>query len=82
MRATLSKPLVCYNLFVFASTNVFRSVYTDLDIHVEMAKYARTVGNTAPLKDMIVKETNSGPEVQTNEQWAGRTDSLQQLITS
>jgi hypothetical protein len=81
MRATLSKPLVRYNLFVFANTNVFRSVYTDLDIHVEMAKYARTVGNTAPLNDMVAKETNPGPDVRTDEQWAGPTNSLQQLIT-
>ncbi|KIP10401.1 hypothetical protein PHLGIDRAFT_240805 [Phlebiopsis gigantea 11061_1 CR5-6] len=42
----------------------------DLDIHVEMVKFARRVANTAPLKDMVVKEVNPGPEVQTDEQWA------------
>ena len=41
-----------------------------------MVKYARRVANTAPLKDMIVKELNPGLEVQTDEQWAGTSDLL------
>lgn len=42
----------------------------DLDIHVEMVKFARKVANTSPMKEMLVKELNPGLEVQTDEQWA------------
>ena len=43
----------------------------DLDIHVEMAKFARKVANTSPMKEMLVKELNPGLEVQTDEQLGG-----------
>ncbi|KAJ3556842.1 hypothetical protein NM688_g1799 [Phlebia brevispora] len=40
----------------------------DLDIHTEMTKYARKLAEITPFKDMIAKEANPGPEVQTDEQ--------------
>ncbi|PSR73741.1 hypothetical protein PHLCEN_2v10431 [Hermanssonia centrifuga] len=40
----------------------------DLEIFTEMCKFARKMADIAPLKDMIVKELNPGPEVQTHEQ--------------
>lgn len=42
----------------------------DLDVHIEMAKFARKVMNTAPFSDLISKEQNPGLDVQTDEQWA------------
>ncbi|GJE87488.1 GMC family oxidoreductase [Phanerochaete sordida] len=42
----------------------------DLDIHVEMVKFARKVANTSPMKEMLVAELNPGLEVQTDAQWA------------
>ncbi|KAJ3535059.1 hypothetical protein NM688_g7031 [Phlebia brevispora] len=41
----------------------------DLDVLVEMCKFARQIANTSPFKDMVVKELNPGLEVQTDEQW-------------
>lgn len=35
-------------------------VDVDLDIHVEMVKFARKVANTAPLKDMIGEYSTRG----------------------
>ena len=46
-------------------------ITTDVDILVEMGKFARKVANTEPLKDLIASELNPGAEVQTDEQWAG-----------
>ena len=35
-----------------------------------MVKFARKVANTSPMKEMLVKELNPGPAVQTDAQWA------------
>ncbi|EKM48823.1 uncharacterized protein PHACADRAFT_214643 [Phanerochaete carnosa HHB-10118-sp] len=45
----------------------------DADMLLEATKFARSLANTSPIKDMIVKEVNPGPSVQTDEQllkWA------------
>ncbi|KAI0072987.1 alcohol oxidase [Panus rudis PR-1116 ss-1] len=50
----------------------------DGDILVEQVKFARNLANISPLKDMIVKEINPGPEVNTDAeiaQWAKRYSS-------
>ncbi|CCM01756.1 uncharacterized protein FIBRA_03822 [Fibroporia radiculosa] len=36
----------------------------DMDIFCEVVKFARKLAQTSPLKDMIVREINPGPEVQ------------------
>ncbi|EIW61651.1 GMC oxidoreductase [Trametes versicolor FP-101664 SS1] len=43
----------------------------DLQVWVEMVKFARSLRNIAPLKDMTTKELNPGPEVQTDEEIVG-----------
>ncbi|EKM59627.1 uncharacterized protein PHACADRAFT_250247 [Phanerochaete carnosa HHB-10118-sp] len=43
----------------------------DLNIHIEMLRFARKVANTSPMKEMVVKEVNPGLEIQTDEQWGG-----------
>ncbi|KAI0774498.1 alcohol oxidase [Fomes fomentarius] len=40
----------------------------DLQVWVEMVKFARSLRNVSPLKEMTTKEHNPGPEVQTDEQ--------------
>ncbi|KAJ3556843.1 hypothetical protein NM688_g1798 [Phlebia brevispora] len=40
----------------------------DLEIALEIIKYVRKLANTAPLKDMLEKELNPGPECQTDDQ--------------
>ncbi|KAA1466850.1 alcohol oxidase [Dentipellis sp. KUC8613] len=42
----------------------------DLQSLVEGAKHLRRLGKTSPFKEIIVKETNPGPEIQTDEQLA------------
>ncbi|KAJ8468739.1 hypothetical protein ONZ51_g9450 [Trametes cubensis] len=41
-----------------------------LQVWVEMVKFARNLKNVSPLKDMITKEHNPGPDVQTDEEIA------------
>ncbi|KAI0072989.1 alcohol oxidase [Panus rudis PR-1116 ss-1] len=38
----------------------------DLDTFVEQIKFARNLANISPLKDMIVKEVNPGPEIKSD----------------
>ncbi|KAI0650509.1 GMC oxidoreductase [Trametes meyenii] len=48
----------------------------DLQVWVEMVKFARSLQNISPLKDMTTKELNPGPEVQTDEEivsWIKKT---------
>lgn len=48
----------------------------DLSLHVEAAKYARRVASMPPMCDLLAREYNPGPEVQSNEQlreWAKLT---------
>ncbi|EKM51206.1 uncharacterized protein PHACADRAFT_200028 [Phanerochaete carnosa HHB-10118-sp] len=48
----------------------------DADVLLEATKFMRNLANISPLKDMIVKELNPGPTVQTDEQllkWAKAT---------
>ncbi|KAI0682713.1 GMC oxidoreductase [Cytidiella melzeri] len=40
----------------------------DLTLLLEMAKRARQVAQTSPMKEMIVKELNPGPEIESDEQ--------------
>ncbi|KAI9000791.1 alcohol oxidase [Trametes punicea] len=42
----------------------------DLQVWIEMMKFIRNLPSYPPLKDMITKELNPGPEVQTDEQIA------------
>ncbi|KAI0331244.1 GMC oxidoreductase [Cubamyces sp. BRFM 1775] len=42
----------------------------DLQVWVEMVKFMRNLKNVAPLRDMITKELNPGPNVQTDEEIA------------
>ncbi|KAI0089283.1 GMC oxidoreductase [Irpex rosettiformis] len=43
----------------------------DLTLLLELAKRAREVANTSPMKEMIVNELNPGPKVQTDEELSG-----------
>ncbi|CCM05250.1 uncharacterized protein FIBRA_07460 [Fibroporia radiculosa] len=40
----------------------------DLDIQVELVKFARGLAKVSPLKEMLVSEVNPGPEIQTDDQ--------------
>ncbi|KAL7282581.1 hypothetical protein ACG7TL_004052 [Trametes sanguinea] len=42
----------------------------DLQVSVEMVKFARNLKNISPLKEMIAREHNPGPEIQSDEQIA------------
>ncbi|KAH9899627.1 hypothetical protein C8Q73DRAFT_680554 [Cubamyces lactineus] len=42
----------------------------DLQVWVEMVKFTRNLKNVSPLKDMITKEYNPGPDIQTDEEIA------------
>ncbi|KAI0331245.1 GMC oxidoreductase [Cubamyces sp. BRFM 1775] len=43
----------------------------DLQVWVEMIKFARSLRNVSPLKEMTTKELNPGPDVQTDEEIVG-----------
>ncbi|KAI9068482.1 GMC oxidoreductase [Trametes sanguinea] len=52
----------------------------DLQVSVEMVKFARNLKNISPLKEMIAREHNPGPEIQTDEQIA--THLKQHMMTT
>ncbi|KAH9943228.1 alcohol oxidase [Epithele typhae] len=51
----------------------------DLQVFLEMVKFSRSLASVAPLKDMIVKELNPGPDVQSDE---ALVDWLKQTFTT
>ncbi|KAI0832660.1 GMC oxidoreductase [Trametes gibbosa] len=54
----------------------------DVQVWLDMVKFARNLRNISPLKEMTTSELNPGPEVQTDEQIVGRLTAFKSSYVS